>query len=155
MPQLQLPIFPAGTSRITPELAVECRDGQVVYFNGHLPVFTHEARDVATFRFFTTQLVINGTVSQANIVRAFGVPSTTVKRCVKAFREHGPRIFYAPASGRRKGKKLTSERLVDVQTALNQGQSVPAISKQLGVLPSTLHKAIDDGRLKKRSTSPD
>jgi len=44
--------------------------------------------------------------------------------------------------------------LVDVQTALNQGQSVPAISKQLGVLPSTLHKAIDD-RLKKRSTSPD
>jgi len=69
-----------------------------------------------------------------------------VKRCVKAFREHGPRIFYAPASGRRKGKKLTSERLVDVQTALNQGQSVPAISKQLGVLPSTLHKAIESLR---------
>ena len=31
---------------------------------------------------------------------------------------------------------------------LDEGQGVPAISKQTGVMKSTLHKAIDDGRLK-------
>ena len=56
MPQVQLPIFPAGATPITSELAFECRDGQVVYWNGHLPVFTHEANDLGSFRFFTTQL---------------------------------------------------------------------------------------------------
>jgi hypothetical protein len=31
---------------------------------------------------------------------------------------------------------------------LDEGDSVPQISAQLGVLASTLHKAIDHGRLK-------
>ena len=39
MPQLQLPIFPEGTTLITPEIAFECRDGKVTYIHGHLPVF--------------------------------------------------------------------------------------------------------------------
>ena len=38
MPQVQLPVFPAGTTEINESLAFEHRDGQVVYFNGHLPV---------------------------------------------------------------------------------------------------------------------
>ena len=148
MPQLQLPIFPPGTTVMTPELAVERRESRVVYFNGHLPVFTHEATDVASFRFFTTQLIENGTVSQAQIARAFGVSSTTVKRCVKRYRADGAKAFFAPPR-KRQGNKLTPERLVQVQTLLDQGEGVPVISAQVGVLPSTLHKAIDDGRLRR------
>ncbi len=41
MPQIQLPIFPASSTAFTSELAFEQRDGQVYYFNGHFPVFTH------------------------------------------------------------------------------------------------------------------
>jgi transposase len=155
MPQLQLPIFPPGTTAITSELAVERRDCQVVYFNGHLPVFTHEVADVASFRLFTTQLIVNGTVRQGDIVRTFGVPATTVKRCVKRYRTGGAKAFFAPPR-KRQGNKLTAERLVQVQTLLDQGEGVPAISAQVGVLATTIHKAIDDGRLrrseKKRAT---
>jgi hypothetical protein len=147
MPQLQLPVFPVGTSAITPELGFERRDRQVVYLNGHLPVFTHEIDDVASFRFFTTQLIINGTVSQGQIVKAFGVPLTTVKRCCRQYRERGGAAFFKPAA-RRQGHRLTPERLVEVQVLLDQGLSVPEISRQTGLLMSTLHKAIDDGRLK-------
>ena len=56
MPQLQLPIFPAGTTPITAELAFDCRDGKVTYVNGHLPVFQHGQEDLASFRLFTSQL---------------------------------------------------------------------------------------------------
>jgi transposase len=146
MPQLQLPVFPVGTTALTPELAFERRDASVVYFNGHLPVFTHDVADVASFRLFTTQLIVNGTASQAQIVRAFGVPAVTVKRCVKKYRQGGAKVFFAPPK-KRQGNKLTPERLGQVQSLLDQGQGVPAISAQVNVLATTLHKAIDDGRL--------
>ena len=87
MPQLQLPIFPVGATLITAQLAFDCQDGKVTYLNGHLPVFQHAENDLASFRLFTSQLVVNGTVSQAEIARAFHVPAKTVKRYVKRLRE--------------------------------------------------------------------
>ena len=147
MPQVQLPIFPQGTTLITPELAFERRDERVVYFNGHLPVYTHEVKDLASFRFITTQLIINGTASQGQIARAFGVPLRTVKRCVKRYRGAGAEVFFRPAT-KRQGYRLTPERLAQAQGLLDQGHSVPEISAEMGVLASTLHKAIDYGRLK-------
>jgi transposase len=147
MPQLQLPVFPAGTTAINSELAFERREEQVVYFNGHLPVFTHRTQDLASFRFFTTQLIVNGSASQGEIVKAFGVPMTTVKRCCRLYREGGASAFFKPPV-RRQGHRLTPEKLAQAQALLDEGQAVPAIRAQLGILASTLHKAIDDGRLK-------
>jgi transposase-like protein len=147
MPQVQLPIFPHGTTAITAELGFERRGQQIVYLNGHLPVFTHEVEDLGSFRFFTTQLIFNGTATQGQIVKAFGVPLTTVKRYCRQYRESGAAGFYKPAA-RRQGHRLTPERLVEVQALLDQGHSVPEISRQTGLLASTLHKAIDQGRLR-------
>jgi len=147
MAQVQLPLFPVGTTAITPELAFERRANQVVYFNGHLPVFTHETTDLASFRFFTTQLIVNGTATQSQIVKAFGVPMSTVKRCCRQYRERGASAFFKPPA-RRQGHRLTPERLAQAQALLDQGQSVPELSAQLSILASTLHKAIDHGRLK-------
>ena len=55
MPQLHLPMFPTGVTHITSELAFENKDGCITYFNGHMPVFTHGEKDVATFRMITSQ----------------------------------------------------------------------------------------------------
>jgi transposase len=147
MPQVQLPLFPVGSTGINAEVAFERRDDQVVYFNGHLPVFTHRTDDLASFRFFTTQLIVNGTATQGQIVRAFGVPITTVKRGCRQYRERGAAAFFKPPA-RREGHRLTSERLGEAQRLLDQGQGVPQISAQLNVLSTTLHKALHDGRLK-------
>ncbi len=147
MPQIQLPVFPAGSTEINSDLAFECRDQQVTYFNGHLPVFTHAADDLASFRFFTTQLIINGSATQGEIVRAFGVPLTTVKRYTGKYRREGGKAFFAPP-GRRSGSRLNPERLAQAQRWLDEGLEVPAISRQLGVLATTLHKAIGSGRLR-------
>jgi hypothetical protein len=95
MPQLQFPIFPEATTLITPEIAFECRQGKVTYVHGHLAVFHHAQEDVAAFRYFTSQLVVHGTVGQPDIARAFHVSKVTLKRYVKRFRE---------GSGRRKRK---------------------------------------------------
>jgi len=142
-----LPLFPSGTTVINEALAYERREDQVVYFNGHLPVFTHRTEDLASFRLFTTQLIVNGTATQGQIVRAFGVPMTTVKRACRRYRDRGAAAFFKPPA-RRQGSRLTPERLAEAQRRLDQGQRVPEISAALGILPSTLHKALKDGRLR-------
>src|ERR1700746_2601205 len=108
IPQVQLPIFPAGVTHINSEVAFEEREGKVYYFNGHLPVFVHEKGALASFRLFSTQLVINGNATQAEISRAFGVPLVTVKRYVKLYREGGAAAFFAPAK-KRSASKLSAE----------------------------------------------
>lgn len=156
MPQVQLPLFPVGTTVINEVLAFERGGEQVVYYNGHLPVFTHGVEDLASFRFFTTQLIHNGTATQGQIVQAFGVPLTTVKRYCRRYREGGPEVFYQPAA-RRRGHRLTPEVLNQAQGLLDQGWGVPQLSAQLNILPTTLHKALDDGRLersKKKAKRP-
>src|SRR6266403_276502 len=130
MPQVQLPIFPAGVTHINSEVSFEERDGKVYYFNGHLPVFVHEKSALATFRLFSTQLVINGNATQAEISRAFGVPLVTVKRYVKLYRESGAAAFFAPAK-KRSGSKLTAEVCQQVQGLLEQGLTVPEVGREL------------------------
>ena len=149
MPQIQLPIFPAGCTSITSDLAFECRDGQVFYFNGQMPVFSHAADDVASFRLFTSQLIVNGAASQSQVARAFGVPLVTVKRMCKRLRELGAKGFFAPRPPT-KGHKLTPELIIEAQVFLDEGLGIPAIGAALGVRPNTLHKAIHYGRLQKK-----
>jgi transposase-like protein len=147
MPQVQLPIYPEGMKHINSELAFECREGTVYYFNGYLPVFMHERKDLATFRMFSSQLVANGSSTQAEIARAFGVPLVTVKRYCKLYREKGAAGFFVPAK-RRDGSQLTSQVIAQAQEFLEEGMAVPEVARRLGVLPNTLHKAISAGRLR-------
>ena len=46
MPQIQLPLFPSRATGIHESLGFECREEQVVYINGRLPVFTPVKEDV-------------------------------------------------------------------------------------------------------------
>src|SRR6058998_186861 len=117
MAQIQLPVFPAGSKDINADLAFECRNNQVTYFNGHLPVYTHAADDLPGFRFFTTQLIVNGVATLGEIARAFGISGTTIKRCVKKFRQGGATAMFAPPA-RRTGTKLDAARLAQAQQLL-------------------------------------
>ena len=143
---MQLPIFPAGTTPITAELAFDCQEGKVTYLNGHLPVFQHAQEDLAAFRLFTSQLVVNGTASQAEIARTFHVPTKTVKRYVKRLREGGSKSFFQTPR-RRSASVLKGEVKAQAQGLLDEGQAVPEVARKLGVLANTLHKAIRAERL--------
>ena len=147
MPQLQLPVFPADATEITPEMAVQKQDGTVFYLYGHLPVFQHGEQDLKSFRMFTSQLIVNGTVKQKDIVRTFGVPLITVKRSVKLYRERGAEGFFQHKVRKRSGTVLKGEVLERTRQLLEEGRSVPEVACEVGVLANTLHKAIRAKRL--------
>ena len=156
MPQMHLPFFPDGVEHITSELAVEKKDGQVTYFNGHMPVFIHAEEDVATFRMITAQFCINGNAKQSEISRAFGVTPISVKRAVKLYREKGVAGFYE-APNRRGPAVLTEAVLKQAQGLLDEGLETSEVAEELAVKRDTLAKAIRAGRLHKpakKKTSP-
>jgi hypothetical protein len=146
MPQLQLPIFPEGVTQLTLQIAFERVNGWITYIHGLQPVFRHEEQDVASFRLFTSQLIVQGVVQQSDIVKVFGVPRITVMRAVKLYRAEGPKGFFRQRRGR-SGGVLKGETHQQVQALLDAGQSVPEVGRLSGVLPNTLHKAIRQGRL--------
>jgi len=148
MAQLQLPIFPVGSTEVTRDLAIEKRDGQVTYFYGTLPVFSHAESDIASFKMITAQFYLNGYVKQMDIVRAFGVSPISVKRAVKCFQEEGPQGFYTEKK-RRGTTVLTADVLKQAQQLLDDGLEPSEVADQLAIKPDTLSKAIRAKRLHK------
>jgi transposase-like protein len=147
MPQLHLPMFPAGVTPITDELAFERRDGRIVYFNGQIAVFVHAEDDVATFRMITSQFCANGHARQCDIIRAFGVTSISVKRAVKLYRERGVKGFYAPRASRG-AAVLTAVVVAEIESLLVEGASLGEVAQKLGLKLDTLRKAVSAGRIR-------
>lgn len=148
MAQLQLPVFPEGVTQLSPDLGVCCREGRVSYFYGTLPVFTHDAKDLKSFRMFSSQLYLDGKVKQADLVRVFGVTRISIKRAVKLYRTAGPGGFWRPRPTRGPSV-LTVEVLRRAQEQLDQGRDLVEVAAAMGIKPNTLSKAVGDGRLHK------
>ncbi len=146
MGQLQLPLFPDGTTEINTHLAFCCKDNQITYFYGHLPVFHHAVDDLRTFRLITSQLYVNGNATQSEICRAFGVSTISVKRSVKLYREKGSCGFYEKPK-RRGAVVLTPAVLAQALERLDDGLEPIEVAEQLSIKSDTLRKAIASGRL--------
>jgi hypothetical protein len=149
MPQLQLPIFPAGVTEINSRVAVQKEAGRVVYIHGHMPVFQHDEQDVQSFRMFTSQMIDGGNAKPQEIVKTFGVPMITVKRYLKLYREHGSKGFYETRLRHSSASVLKGAVLEQAQKSLDEGRSVPEVAAELDVLANTLHKAVRAGRLRR------
>jgi len=148
MAQLQLPLFPVGATEVTQDLAFEKREGQVTYFYGSLPVFSHAENDLASFKMITAQFYLNGYVKQMDIVRAFGVTPISVKRAVKRFQEDGPQGFYTEKNTRG-ATVLTPDVLKQAQQLLDNGLESYEVADQLSLKRDTLSKAVRAKRLHK------
>lgn len=146
MPQMILPIFYTDVTCINPELGYAKREGMVYYFHGSFPVFCHAEKDLASFRMFTSQLIVNGQCKPKEIIEAFGISSISVKRHVKKYRERGAGAFYEKQRTR-SATVLTKEVLNKAQGLLNEGFAYKEAAEELGVKPDTLNKAIRAGKL--------
>ena len=148
MPQLQLPMFPEGVTPITSLLAFIKKEGNITYFNGSLPVFSHQEEDTQSFRMITAQFCVNRHAQQMEIVRAFGVTPISVKRSVKLYRKEGARGVYKQKN-RRGAAILTPAVIEQVQQLLSGHEEVADIALKLDIKADTLSKAIRAGRLHK------
>ena len=152
MTQMVLPIFPEGMTMITPVLGFEKRDGHVYYFHGGIPVFSHKEDDTKSFRMFVSQLVINGNCRQVDIIRTFGIPSISMKRAVKLYRERGPAGFFEKKKRVNKSRVLTPDVIKKAQALLDEGKIRAEVAKTLEIKPDTFYKAVRAGKLVEHPT---
>lgn len=145
---MQLPVFYEGVTPITNDVGYEKKEDTVVYYCGTMPVFSHSVKDLDSFRMIVSQLYVNGTVRQANIVRAFQIQPLALKRWVKRYRAQGARAFFQTRKGGSRPKVLTAEVRARVQERLDQGRSLSEIASELALSYEALRKAVADGRLK-------
>jgi hypothetical protein len=149
MLKIQLPLFPPELTFVNKEISYQKKDGQVYYFHGFFPLFFHEEKDLKSFRFISSQLVVSGRVKQIEISRAFGVSYISVKRSVKLLREKGPEGFFKKAKAR-SPHILIPDVVEKAQKFLDKGDKPEEVARKLDLKANTVRKAIQDGRLRKR-----
>jgi transposase len=112
------------------------------------PIGRHPPGNRRMFQVLTSQLIDAEASTQAEVIRAFGVPKASVARAVRRYREGGIAAFFGPRRGRRGGTVLTPDVLDEAQRLLNDGCEAAGVAEELGVKPNTLGKALRDGRLR-------
>jgi transposase-like protein len=96
----------------------------------------------------TSQFYVNGSATQSEICRAFGVSPISVKRAVKLYRQKGVAGFFEQPR-RRGAAVLTPAVLREVQELMDEGLELPEIANRQGLLADTLRKALRTGKLHK------
>lgn len=147
MPQELLPMFSPNEVMITEFLSYEKRNGSIYYFQSGLPIFNHSENDKASFRMFTSQLIINGNCKQVDIVKAFGISAISVKRWVKLYRQEGVKGFYKPRTPRG-AHVLKPDILEQAQRYLDEGMNRFEVARHFNIKPDTLYRAIKKGKLR-------
>ena len=139
-------MFPADVTPINALVAFAKREGTVYYFHALMPVYSHAASDRAAFRRFTSQLVIHGNCTQAEMVRALGIGAVSMKRSVQRYRQGRAAEFFKPRQAR-PPRVLTAAVRQKAQELLQQGQGRPAGAQQRGIKSDPVRKAVKAGRI--------
>ena len=150
--QLLLPIFPPEVKLITHTFGVFARDGIVNYLHCGVPIYSHAAEDLNSFRYITSKFVLQGLCKQVEISRCFGISYDSVKRNTRRLAEQGERVFFASDPRGGQCYKLLPAILDRMQRKLDGGTSNSEIARLEGVTEGAVRYAIKHGKLKKTLT---
>lgn len=149
MAQILLPLFPPGTTLITPTLGVSFEGTTVTYFLSGMPIYSHEQHELNKFRYTTSNFIERGLCKGTDIQRIFHVSSDSIRRWKKKFKEQGEAAFFNEDKRRGHSHKLLPDVLDRIQKEIDKGRSVNSIAKGEHISEGSIRYAINKGRLKK------
>ena len=121
------------------------KEETVYYFNGYMPIFMHIESGIGSFRYITSQLIVNGVCKHKEIVNCFGVSDISVNRWVKRYKESKELANFV--SKKKSGNlKPTDEVKAQIQVKYSQGGSLREIADELLIKKNTIQKAILQNR---------
>ena len=141
MTQMLLPVFTEEIKLINSLIGFVKRNNYVYYFNSKMLIFQHPEDDLNSFKMFVSQLYVGGNATQAEIVRAFGISNSSIKRWVKKYKESGAAAFYTKTV-HRTPKVLTPQKIDEIQSLLDSEEKISDISEKTGVKRDTILKGI-------------
>lgn len=149
--QMTLPIFSKELRFITSTLGFQERDGLVYYFLSNLPIYTHEVEDRRSFRYITSNFVLQGLCTRKDISIACNVTYDSVKKNVQKLKKEGVEGFFQQTPRTGGGNiKIIGNVQKSIQEKLNNHQSVLSIAKEESLSEGAIRAAIKRGTLKKK-----
>ncbi len=146
-----LPIFPKEVTLITNTLGFQKKDGFVYYFLSNTPIYTHPISDRRSFRYITSNFVLQGLCTRKDISIAFNVTYDSVKKNVQKLKKKGVEVFFQQTPRTGGGNiKITGDLQKSIQEKLDNHQSVLSISKEENLSEGAIRAAIKRGVLKKK-----
>lgn len=147
MPQLFLPGFPDGASKIGSCVSVLKKESRFTYFVGCDNYFSHTVDDKAGLQHAVTTLISNRHMRAGDVEDSgLGIPHRTLMRWLRQYDEKGPGSFYAPRPVRG-GTVITEAKAIQCGRLLDEGLRVVEAARRSGVKESALRKAITSGRI--------
>lgn len=148
--QLRLPLFPKDAALISDCLGVYEKEGVVQYILNGIPVYSHRVNDYNSFRYITSNFIVQGNCLKSEVERCFHVSPESVTKWHKKFVEVGGAAFFGD-DARKGGKshKIIGDVRLRIQSKLDKGQSNLSIAKEEGLTESAIRYAIKMGYLKK------
>lgn len=148
--QLLLPGFPEGAIKIGSKLSILNKDGRVTYFVGSDNYFSHGSGDQRSRKYALATLMENGHVRPRDLEEPpLGLAHRTLMNWTAQLRKRGADSFFC-VKPRSLSRVMTSEKVMECSSLLDDGMRVTDIAKQVGVGESTLRKAIARGAIKKK-----
>jgi hypothetical protein len=148
--QLQLPFFPPDTKLINATLGYREHDGTVYYLHNGNPIYCHGKTDRNGYRFILANLVVNHLCKICELCDALGEGRKNVERYAKAYRQQGAGYFFERKERRGQCYKMTPEKLVAIQSELDQGVTIYRIALNHDISEAAVSYHIRGGNLKKK-----
>ena len=147
MPQLLLPGFPDGASRIGASVSVLKKEERVTYFVGGDNYLSRKVDDKAGLQLAITTLITNRHVRAGEVEKScLGIPHRTLMHWLRQSEERGPGFFYAPRAVRG-GTVITPEKALECGRLLDAGHRLAAAARLAGINESALRKAARSKRI--------
>jgi transposase len=138
--------MPSGASKINDILSVTREAGYLRYYLGTFQIGFHKEDDAGSFKSKICELVFSGSCRNVDVLNAFGISPTSLKRWLRQYDKNGAEIFHR-LPNTRGGTVLTDEVKREAQRLLNLGLSRKEVAKELSISYDVIRKAIKDGRL--------
>jgi len=137
------------THRINDHLSVKEEEGVVYYLYNDQSIFRHVREDRSGYRFVLANLVVNRLCKICELCDALGEGRKNIERYVKAYKDHGFSHFFERKEGRGRGFKMTPEKLLAIQAALDEGVSIYRIALSQDISKAAILYHIEKGRLQR------
>jgi hypothetical protein len=147
--QFRVPVAPAGSVRISDEVAVLRGDGQVAYIASGVPLFIHAEGDAVGERVAAVQIMELGLAKQSELSAALGVNRSTLFRQHQALKEQGVSGVVDKKRGPQNRHRFTASKRRRVQQLLNEGVSIRQAADAVDVSEGIVRHALRQGDLER------
>jgi transposase len=145
--QSYIPFLPEDAKPINNHVAIYRHDEKIEFYTASGPIYSCRESDLYGLRLAQGIIVTQTTTTPAEIAKALNINRTTAYRNFNRYPQAGPAALNIQKKSNRKAYKLTGKAKRQVQTLLNEGCSLKAAAKQVGITEGCIRYAIKKGTI--------